>query len=98
MKALKMTPAKKDVIFYNAQYSMMEHYLNDVVVKELIECPAYDVVRKYLMDLAANTVPDFEILNSKEKFNVVMPRSDLQRSCARTFCDLLKHGVKFYCR
>ena len=29
-----MIPAKKDVIFYNAQYSMMEHYLNDVVVKE----------------------------------------------------------------
>ena len=31
-----MIPAKKDVIFYNTQYSMMEHYLNDVVVKELI--------------------------------------------------------------
>ena len=30
-----MFPAKKDVIFYNAQYSMMERYLNDVVVKEL---------------------------------------------------------------
>ena len=30
-----MIPAKKDIIFYNAQYSMMEHYLNDVVVKEL---------------------------------------------------------------
>ena len=30
-----MIPAKKDVIFYNTQYSMMEHYLNDVVVKEL---------------------------------------------------------------
>ena len=23
-------------MFYNAQYSMIEHYLNDVVVKELI--------------------------------------------------------------
>ena len=31
-----MIPAKKDVIFYNAQYSMMEYYLNDVLVKELI--------------------------------------------------------------
>ena len=30
-----MILAKKDVIFYNAQYGMMEHYLNDVVVKEL---------------------------------------------------------------
>ena len=30
-----MIPAKKDVIFYNAQYSMIEHYLNDVEVKEL---------------------------------------------------------------
>ena len=30
-----MIPAKKDIVFYNAQYSMMEHYLNDVVVKEL---------------------------------------------------------------
>ena len=30
-----MIPANKDVIFYNAQYSMMEYYLNDVVVKEL---------------------------------------------------------------
>ena len=30
-----MIPAKKDVIFYDAQYSMIEHYLNDVVVKEL---------------------------------------------------------------
>ena len=31
-----MIPAKKDVIFYNAQYSIMEYYLNDVLVKELI--------------------------------------------------------------
>ena len=30
-----MIPAKKDAIFYDAQYSMIEHYLNDVVVKEL---------------------------------------------------------------
>ena len=30
-----MIPAKKDVILYDAQYSMIEHYLNDVVVKEL---------------------------------------------------------------
>ena len=29
-----MIPAKKDVIFYNAQYSMMEYY--DVLVKKLI--------------------------------------------------------------
>ena len=29
-----MIPAK-DVIFHNAQYSMMEHYLYDVVVKDL---------------------------------------------------------------
>ena len=73
---------------------------NDAIEDEvhvLIECPAYDVVRKYLMD-SADTVPDFEILNSKEKLNVVMSRSNLQRSCARTSCDLLKHRVKFYCR
>ena len=31
-----MIPAKNDVIFYDAQYSMIEHNLNDVVVKELI--------------------------------------------------------------
>ena len=31
-----MITAKKDVIFNKAQYSMIEHYLNDVVVKELI--------------------------------------------------------------
>ena len=33
-----MIPAKKDVIFYDAPYSMIEHYLNDVVVKELKVC------------------------------------------------------------
>ena len=31
-----MIPAKNDVIFYDAQYCMIEHYLNGVVVKELI--------------------------------------------------------------
>ena len=31
-----MIPAKKDFIFSDAQYGMIEHYLNDVVVKELI--------------------------------------------------------------
>ena len=40
---------------------------NDAIEDEihiLVECPAYDDdVRKYLMDLAANTLPDFEILN-----------------------------------
>ena len=30
-----MIPDKKDVIFYDAQHSMIEHYLNDVVVKEI---------------------------------------------------------------
>ena len=33
--ALKMIPNYKDVIFYDAQYSMIGHYINDVVVKEL---------------------------------------------------------------
>ena len=33
--ALKVIPNYKDVIFYDAQYGMIGHYLNDVVVKEL---------------------------------------------------------------
>ena len=35
----KNDSSSKDVIFYNAQYSMIEHYLNDVVVKELKALP-----------------------------------------------------------
>ena len=35
----KIDSSKRDVIFYNAQYSIMEHYLNDVVVKELKVMP-----------------------------------------------------------
>ena len=40
---------------------------NDAIEEEVhvfIECPAYDVVRKYLMDLAANTRILYQILKS----------------------------------
>jgi hypothetical protein len=58
-------------------------------IHTLVECPAYDNIRRELINLAIDIIPLFETLSSLNKYIILVSRSELQRSCARTCSDIL---------